>query len=78
MSCGRRRRRRVQGSARLETTIELLQPTGSRTYATVRCAGQPLVAELQAHDVGAVDAAVALDIDLRRMSLFDAQSGMAL
>jgi multiple sugar transport system ATP-binding protein len=66
------------GSARLETAIELLQPTGPRTYATVRCAGQPLVAELQAHDVGEVGAPIALDVDLRRMSLFDAASGIAL
>ena len=59
-------RRRAQASARLDTTIDLLQPTGPRTYATVRCAGQPLVAELQAHDVSAVGAPIALDIDLRR------------
>jgi multiple sugar transport system ATP-binding protein len=66
------------GSARLDTVIELLQPTGPRTYATVRCAGQPIVAELQAHDVSAVGTPVALDLDLRRMALFDAASGNAL
>ena len=66
------------GSARLNTAIELLQPTGPRTYATVRCAGQQVVAELQAHDVGAVGIPIALDLDLRRVSLFDAASGNAL
>lgn len=66
------------GSARLNTVIELLQPTGPRTYATVRCAGQQIVAELQAHDVSEVGASIALDVDLRRITLFDALSGKAL
>ncbi len=66
------------GFVRLDTTVDLLQPTGSRSYATVRCAGQPLVAELQAHDVGEVGAHIVLDIDLRRASLFDAASGRAV
>src|SRR5271165_2362464 len=34
------------GVVRIEATIELLQPTGSRSYATFRLAGQPVVAEL--------------------------------
>ena len=66
------------GFARLETRVDLIQPTGPRSYATVRCAGQPLVAELQAHDVHDVGASIALDIDLRRMSVFDAASGRAV
>ncbi|HEX4768636.1 MAG TPA: sn-glycerol-3-phosphate ABC transporter ATP-binding protein UgpC [Lichenihabitans sp.] len=66
------------GFVRLDTTVDLLQPTGARTYATVGCAGQSLVAELQAHDVGEVGAHIVLDIDLRRASLFDATSGKAL
>ena len=66
------------GHTRLDTRVELIQPTGPRTYVTVRCAGQPLVAELQAHDVSTVEAPIALDIDLRRLSLFDATSGAAI
>ena len=66
------------GAARLDTVIDLLQPTGPRTYATVRCAGQPLVAELQAHDASAVGTRIALDLDLARMSLFDSATGDAL
>ena len=31
--------------------IELLQPTGSRTYVTFKLGGTDVVAELQAHDV---------------------------
>ena len=36
---------------RYDATIELIQPTGSRSYATFRLAGAPVMAELQAHDV---------------------------
>ena len=67
-----------EGFARLDAIVDLLQPTGSRTYATVRCAGQQLVAELQAHDASPVGAPIALDLDLRRVSLFDPNSGKAM
>ena len=67
-----------QGMKRIEARIELLQPTGSRTFATFRLGETPILAELQAHDVGAVGESVALDINLNRASLFDAQSERAL
>jgi multiple sugar transport system ATP-binding protein len=66
------------GTARVEATIELLQPTGSRTYATFRLAGQAAMAELQAHDVSQPGEQIAIDINLRRACLFDADSGRAL
>jgi len=66
------------GTLRLDTTVDLIQPTGPRTYATVRCAGQPLVAELQAHDIEEPGTPIALDIDLRRLSLFDTATGRAI
>ena len=66
------------GTARLETVVDLIQPTGPRAYATVRCAGQLLVAELQAHDPSRAGAPIALDIDLNRMAVFDRESGHAV
>jgi multiple sugar transport system ATP-binding protein len=66
------------GAARVPAIIELLQPTGSRTYATFRLAGEAMVAELEAHDVSRPGEQVAIDIDLRRASLFDPQSGRTL
>ena len=66
------------GAARFETTVDLIQPTGPRAYATVRCAGQPLVAELQAHDTSPVGTPIALEIDLRRIAVFDRESGHAV
>jgi multiple sugar transport system ATP-binding protein len=66
------------GAARIEATIELIQPTGSRSYATFRIAGQPLLAELQAHDVSRPGEHIPIDLDLRRAAIFDPQSGKAL
>ena len=60
------------GEARVEATIELLQPTGSRTYATFRLAGTPVVAELEAHGVSRPGETIPLDLDLNRAVLFDA------
>ena len=67
-----------EGSARIEATIELLQPTGSRSYATFRISGQPILAEFQAHDVSRPGERVTIDLHLRRATLFDPQTGAAL
>jgi multiple sugar transport system ATP-binding protein len=60
------------GVARHTATIELLQPTGSRTYATFRLGNADVVAELQAHDVTAINEKVALAFDMNRAVLIDA------
>ena len=60
------------GVARHTATIELLQPTGSRTYATFRLGNADVVAELQAHDVTAVNEKVELAFDMNRAVLIDA------
>ena len=41
----------AEGHVSYDATIELVHPTGSRSYATFRLAGEPVMAELQAHDV---------------------------
>jgi multiple sugar transport system ATP-binding protein len=66
------------GAVRVERTIELLQPTGSRTYATFRLAGTPVVAELEAHDVSRPGESVPLELNLARASVFDAATDRAL
>ena len=68
----------VDGQARVETEIELIQPTGSRSYATFRLAGQPAIAELQTQDVARAGERIQVDINLRRAVLFDPDSGKAL
>jgi multiple sugar transport system ATP-binding protein len=67
-----------EGTVRHEATIELLQPTGSRSYATFRLGGIPVVAELQAHDVSRPGQVVPIDINLKRASIFDERSEKAL
>ncbi|HET7715830.1 MAG TPA: sn-glycerol-3-phosphate ABC transporter ATP-binding protein UgpC [Bauldia sp.] len=66
------------GEARLDAAIELLQPTGSRTYATFRIGGIPVTAELEAHDAGRPGDIVPLGINLNRVSLFDADTQRAI
>ena len=66
------------GHVRVESTIELVQPTGPRSYATIRLGGQPAMAELQAHDVGRIGEPIQIDINLRSAVLFDPASGKAL
>jgi multiple sugar transport system ATP-binding protein len=68
----------AEGIARVTATIELVQPTGSRTYATFTLGGQRVMAELQAHDVSSPGEEIAIDINLRRASLFDADAGRTL
>ena len=68
----------ADGQARVESEIELVQPTGSRSYATFRIAGQPAIAELQTQDVSRAGERIQVDINLRRAVLFDPDTGKAL
>jgi multiple sugar transport system ATP-binding protein len=52
-------------------TIELVQPTGSRTYATFRLGNAAAVAELQAHDVSQPGESIDLAIDMNRVVVID-------
>jgi len=63
------------GLARYTATIELLQPTGSRTYATFRLGGIDVVAELQAHDVTEINQKIELSIDMNRAILIGPRHG---
>jgi len=54
--------------------IDLLLPTGARTYATFALGGTPAVAELQAHDVTQTGQRVELAIDMNRAVLIDPQT----
>ena len=70
--------RPADGVYRHEAKIELVQPTGSRTYATFRLAGQPVIAELQAHDVSQPGQVLPIDINMSRASIFDARTEGAI
>jgi len=59
------------GLVRQSVAIELLQPTGSRTYATFKLGTREVVAELQAHDVTQINQTLDLSIDMNRAVLID-------
>jgi multiple sugar transport system ATP-binding protein len=52
-------------------TIDLVQPTGSRTYATFKMGGVPVIAELEAHDVEHPNQRIELALDMNRAVLVD-------
>jgi len=66
------------GFARYEAVIDLIQPTGSRSYASFQIEGAPVMAELQAHDVSRPGERLAIDINMNRASIFDAGTQRAL
>ncbi len=59
------------GVASLTATIDLVQPTGARTYATFKLGGIEVVAELQAHDVSQPGERIELAIDMNRAVVID-------
>jgi multiple sugar transport system ATP-binding protein len=66
------------GMARVDATVELIQPTGSRIFATIRLGGVPATAELEAYDVSSPGERIVVDINLSRASVFDAGTERAL
>jgi multiple sugar transport system ATP-binding protein len=62
----------------VNAVIEIVQPTGSRSYATFDLGGQPMLAELQAHDVSRPGETIPIDLNLNRASLFDPATGRAI
>jgi multiple sugar transport system ATP-binding protein len=68
----------ADGHVRVASPIDLVQPTGSRTYATFRLGSQQAIAELRAHDANRVGETIEIDINLTRAVLFDPPTGRAL
>ncbi len=66
------------GLARCTAVIDLLQPTGSRTYATFRLGGVEAVAELQSHDVSQPGREIELALDMNRIVLIDPETEKVL
>ncbi len=59
-------------------TVDLIQPTGSRTYATFRLNGTEVVAELQAHEVERPGERLTLNVDMNRAIVIDPESDRVL
>jgi multiple sugar transport system ATP-binding protein len=66
------------GVFRHEAEIDVLRPIGSRTYATFRMGGAPVVAELLAHDVSRPGDRISIDVNMKRAAIFDATTERAM
>jgi multiple sugar transport system ATP-binding protein len=66
------------GHTRLAVTVELVQPTGSRTYITFALGGKPVMAEVEPHDVQHPDERIELDLDMNRAILIDPETDRVL
>src|SRR6266571_1700770 len=62
------------GHVQLPSTIELVQPTGSRVQVSMPLGGISITAEFAAHEVTAPGKQVRIDIDMTRAVLIDPQT----
>jgi len=68
----------VAGQVRLRRTIELVQPTGSRTFITLRVGGVSVMAETNSADAGEPGDPIELSFNSTDALFFDPGSGNAL
>jgi multiple sugar transport system ATP-binding protein len=64
--------------ARINVDIELVQPTGSRTFVEFKLGATATVAELLARDVHRSGERLALEIDMNRVIVIDPASGLVI
>jgi multiple sugar transport system ATP-binding protein len=62
------------GHVQLSSTVELVQPTGSRVQVSMPLGGASITAEFGAHEVTAPGEQVLIDIDMTRAVLIDPQT----
>jgi multiple sugar transport system ATP-binding protein len=67
-----------KGCVRRVVRIDLIQPTGARSFVTFQLGDAPVMAEVGAHEVGRVGENMAVDIDLSRAVLIDDATGRVL
>ncbi len=67
-----------EGLVRYSALIDLVQPTGSRTYATFRLGERDVVAELQSHDVSRPGEKLDLALDMNRAVLIDPETNRVI
>ena len=67
-----------EGFAPLSATIDLIQPTGSRTYATFSLGGVAVMAELHAHDVKQPGVRIDLQVDMNRAIMIDPATDLVI
>ncbi|WP_046862858.1 ABC transporter ATP-binding protein [Microvirga massiliensis] len=67
-----------KGHVRRVVRIDLVQPTGARSFVTFQLGNSPVTAEVGAHEAGQVGEDMAVDIDLSRAVLIDDATGRVL
>ncbi len=67
-----------EGLAPLEVTVDLVEPTGTRTFVSFFLGGRRVVAELPSHEVAAAGARLALFADMNRAVLIDPETDRVL
>ena len=67
-----------RGLEPVAVTVDLIQPTGSRTYATFRLNGTEVMAELQAHEVERPGERLTLHVDMNRAIVIDPETDRVL
>ena len=60
--------------ARLNVTIDLVQPTGSRTYGTFLLGGAETVAEFDVHEVEQPGQQIEIQFDMNRSIVIDPET----
>jgi multiple sugar transport system ATP-binding protein len=66
------------GVARERVTVDLVQPTGARSFVSFRLGIAEVMAEVDARSAGEPGTTMLLDLDLNRATLFDPATGGAL
>ena len=66
------------GHVRRVVRIDLIQPTGARSFVTFRLGNASVMAEVGAHDVGRVGEMMEVDIDVSKAVLIDDATGRVL
>jgi len=66
------------GEVKLSRPIEIVQPTGSRTYVTIKIGGTQCIAETESMEAGRPGETIDLSFDLQHAIFFDPTSGAAI
>jgi len=67
-----------KGANAIDVVMDVVQPTGSRTFGSFVVGDTHVVAEFDAHDVNVANQQLALSVVMERTSFFDASTGKAL
>jgi multiple sugar transport system ATP-binding protein len=68
----------VAGHVRTMAVVDLIQPTGSRTYITFSLGGVAVMAEVGAHEAGKPGEPMAIDLDMNRAVLIDPRTNRVI